>query len=60
MSPFSPKWLLEYLKELRDLFREVTKTTKPLRLTLITSNGIKPGKYLSSIQDRLTIDDLFT
>ena len=46
-------------KERRDLFREVTKTTKTLRLTLISSNGIKPGKHLSSIQGRLTIDDLF-
>ena len=50
---------VEYLKERRDLFRDVTKTTKTLRLTLITSSGIKPGKYLSSIQGRLTIDDLF-
>ena len=50
---------VEYLKERRDLFREVTKTTKTLRLTLITSGGIKPGKHLSSIQGRLTIDDLF-
>lgn len=50
---------VEYLKERRDLFREVTKTTKTLRLTLITSSGIKPGKHLSSIQGRLTIDDLF-
>ena len=50
---------VEYLKERRDLFREVTKTTKTLRLTLISSNGIKPGKHLSSIQGRLTIDDLF-
>lgn len=50
---------VEYLKERRDLFRDVTKTTKTLRLTLITSSGIKPGKHLSSIQGRLTIDDLF-
>lgn len=50
---------VEYLKERRDLFRDVTKTAKTLRLTLITSSGIKPGKHLSSIQGKLTIDDLF-
>lgn len=53
------KEYVDYLKERRELFRQATRTTKTLRLTLITSSGIKPGKYLSAIQGRLTLDDLF-
>lgn len=50
---------VEYLKERRELFREATHTSKTLRLTLITSNGIKAGKHVSSLQGKLTLDDLF-
>lgn len=53
------KEYVDYLKERRELFRQATRTTKTLRLTLITSSGIKPGKYLSAIQGQLTKDDLF-
>lgn len=50
---------VEYLKERREIFREVTKTTKTLRLTLITSAGIKPGKHNSALQGKISADDLF-
>ena len=50
---------VEYLKERRDLFREVTKSNKTLRLTLIASNGIRPGKHTSALQGKLSADDLF-
>ncbi|MGM9868782.1 MAG: ATP-binding protein [Sodaliphilus sp.] len=50
---------VEWLRSRRDLFREVTGTNKSLRLTLIASSGIKQNMYASSIQGRLSSDDLF-
>lgn len=50
---------VEWMRERRNLFREVTGTKKTLRLTLISAGGIKPGKYSSSIQGKVTLDDLF-
>lgn len=50
---------VEYLKERREFFREITKTTKTLRLTLIASGGVKPGKHTSALQGILSLDDLF-
>jgi len=50
---------VEWMLRRRDLFREVTHTTKSLRLTLITAGGIKQGKHLSSIQGKVGLDDLF-
>jgi hypothetical protein len=47
------------MRERRDLFREKTGTTKSLHLTLITSSGLKPGQYLSALQGKVTLDDLF-
>lgn len=53
------KEYVEWMLERRDLFRDATKTTKSLRLTLIVSNSIKSGKHLSAIQGKVTLDDLF-
>ncbi len=50
---------VEWMRERRDLFREATGTNKTLRLTLVSSGGIKPGKYSSSIQGKVTLEDLF-
>ncbi len=50
---------VEWLRERRNLFRDVTGSKKTLRLTMITSGGIKPGKYSSSIQGEVELADLF-
>lgn len=50
---------VEWLRERRDLFREVTGTNKTLRLTMIASSGIKQNMYSSSVQTRLSADDMF-
>lgn len=50
---------VEWMRERRNLFREVTGTKKTLRLTMIASGGIKPGKYTSGIQGKVTLSDLF-
>lgn len=49
---------VEWLRKRRDLFREVTGTKKSLRLTMIASSGIKQNMYSSSIQGKLSLDDL--
>ena len=49
---------VEWLRKRRDLFREVTRTKKSLRLTMIASSGIKQNMYSSSIQGKLSLDDL--
>ena len=51
---------VEWLRERRNLFRDVTGTRKTLRLTMISSGGIKAGKYVSSIQGKVTLSDLFS
>lgn len=50
---------VEWLRQRRDLFRKVTGTEKTLRLTMIASSGIKQNMYSSSIQGKLSLDDLF-
>lgn len=50
---------VEWMRDRRNLFREVTGTKKTLRLTMISSGGIKPGKYASSIQGKVALADLF-
>ena len=50
---------VEWLRERRDLFREVTGTNKTLRLTMIASSGIKHNMYSSALQARLSLEDLF-
>ena len=51
---------VEWLRERRNLFRDVTGTRKTSRLTMISSGGIKAGKYVSSIQGKVTLSDLFS
>lgn len=53
------KEYVEWMRTRRDLFKEKTSTRKSLRLTLITSGGIKQGKYSSAIQGKVTLDELF-
>lgn len=50
---------VEWMRERRNLFRDVTGTKKTLRLTMVSSGGIKPGKYSSSIQGMVNLSDLF-
>ncbi len=50
---------VEWLRERRDLFREVTGTNKTLRLTMVASCGIKQNMYSSAIQGRLSLEDMF-
>lgn len=49
---------VEWLRQRRDMFREVTGTKKSLRLTMIASCGIKQNMYSSSIQGKLSLEDL--
>lgn len=42
-----------------NLFLERTKTRKSVMLTMITSFGLRPGKYSGMIQRQLTLGDLF-
>ncbi len=48
----------EYLEERKELFRTVTKTRKSLRITMITLNGIKPGKYTDIISDDINLSEI--
>ena len=50
---------MEYLKQRRETFREVTKTRKSLYLTLVTPCGLAKNAAQSEIQNELTLDDLF-
>ena len=50
----------EWLRERKELFRRVTGTTKTLRLTMIASSGVKQNSYTSTLQGRLSLDDLMS
>ena len=50
----------EWLRERKELFRRVTRTTKTLRLTMIASSGVKQNSYTSTLQGRLSLDDLMS
>jgi hypothetical protein len=43
----------------REAFANETRTRKGLQLTMITTNGIKPGMYRNEIQSQVTMDNLF-
>ncbi|MDO4511194.1 MAG: ATP-binding protein [Bacteroidales bacterium] len=53
------KSYLEWIRERRDLFRVVTGTRKTLRLTMIASSGVKQNMYSSSLQGKISLEDLF-
>jgi len=42
-----------------EIFRNETKTRKALHLTMITTYGVKPGKYSSVAQSEVNMDELF-
>ena len=42
-----------------DSFRRMTGTKKSLQITMITTYGIKRGKYSGLIQSQVLLDDLF-
>ena len=48
----------ERLEERKELFRLVTKTRKSLRITMITLNGIKQGKYSDCISDDINFSKI--
>ena len=59
-SPYElKKDYVDWLLERREKFREVTGTTKTLRLTMVSASGIKQGKYDSYLQGKVSLDDLF-
>ena len=49
---------VEWVRERRDLFRMATGTNKTVRLTMIASSGVKQNMYSSSIQGKLSLNDL--
>ena len=49
----------ETLRNRASLFKKVTKTTKVLQHTFITTCGLKQNKYSGMIQSEVTMDDLF-
>ncbi|MBQ3237996.1 MAG: ATP-binding protein [Bacteroidaceae bacterium] len=53
------KEYVEWMRERRELFKLKTGTRKSLRLTMVSSGGIKLGKYSSAIQGNVVLDDLF-
>lgn len=51
-----------YEQQLRNkmaLFRQVTHSTKPLLLTMVTTFGVMPGVHSGIVQSEVTMDDLF-
>jgi len=42
-----------------EIFRNETKTKKALHLTMITTYGVKPGKYSGIVQSEVSMDELF-
>ena len=42
-----------------ETFRNETKTRKALHLTMITTYGVKPGKYAGLVQSEVNMDELF-
>ncbi|MBR5118293.1 MAG: AAA family ATPase [Muribaculaceae bacterium] len=59
-KPFSvTKTYLERMNFRRELFRERTKATKALHLTMVSPLGIKDNAQREKIQSVVTLDDLF-
>lgn len=50
---------MEKMKYRRELFRKVTKTRSTINLTMVTTFGVKRGKYSPGIQNEIVMDDLF-
>lgn len=60
-SEFSvTKDIEESLRRKVDDFRTLTKTRSAVHITLVTTYGLKDGKYSGSVQSVITADDLFS
>jgi len=46
------------LRDKIEIFRIETKTRKALHLTMITTYGVKPGKYSGLVQSEVILDEL--
>ena len=46
------------LREKIEIFRNETKTRKAIHLTMITTYGVKPGKYAGIVQSEVNMDGL--
>jgi len=46
------------LRDKVEIFRKETKTRKALHLTMITTYGVKPGKYAGVVQSEVDIGEL--
>jgi len=49
----------EKLRNRKELFRKATKTNKALHITLVTTYGLVDGIHASTVQNVVTMDDLF-
>lgn len=49
----------EVLRNKMDVFRKISKMKKPLQLTMITTYGVKKGKYSNMVGNEVVLDDLF-
>jgi len=47
------------LRNKLETFRVLTNCKKSLQTTMITTYGVKQGKYSGIIQSQVTLDDLF-
>lgn len=50
----------ERLKNRKQAFIRETGTRKTCRTTLVTSSGLKPGKYRWTAESEVSLDDLFS
>jgi AAA+ ATPase superfamily predicted ATPase len=49
----------EILRKKRAAFKEETKTTKTIHITMITTNGVRHNQYWGHINSEITMNDLF-
>ena len=49
----------QHIVERQEQFRNETRTSKALMLTMVASSGLKNNAYSGSIPKVLTLDDLF-
>ena len=47
------------LRNKMESFRRMTNCRKTLQITMITTYGIRPGKYSGMIHSQIILDDLF-
>lgn len=60
LAPFEiTKRYNELLRQRTELFRKVTKTTKSLNITLVTTFGVKQNAHAAIVGSQVVMDDLF-